>query len=72
MHLYWPIPERQTGGGGGYRRNNKRIFRELIKSNMEFPGVIKKRSCGISIRDLMVLGLKIYGEGGCNTILWSF
>ena len=71
MHLYWPIPERQTGGGG-YRRNNKRIFRELIKSNMEFPGVIKKRSCGISIRDLMVLGLKIYGEGGCNTILWSF
>ena len=36
--------------------------------NVEFPALIKKKSCGIP--GLLVLGVKI--SEGRNTILWSF
>ena len=39
-----------------------------IKSNMEFPAVIKKNH--VKFLGILVLGLKI--SEGCNTILWSF
>ena len=53
MHLYWTIPEKKHSwlliwGLKGYCRNSNWVFRELIKSNVEFPGMIKKKSCGIS------------------------
>ena len=74
-------PNRAGGRKGGgwlriwnfqryWRNSSKWNFQGLIKNNMEFPGVIKKKSCGISPEVLMVLGLKI--SEGCNTILWSF
>ena len=32
----------------GVFKNCKSIFQEFIKNNMEFPEVIKKKTCGIS------------------------
>ena len=72
-------PNKGEGGGGGrlriwnfqgYLRNGKWNFQVLIKNNVEFPRVIKKKSCGISPGVLAVSDLKI--SEGCNTILWSF
>ena len=55
IHMYWTIPDKKNKLGvenmdnlQGYWRNSKWIFRGLIRSNIEFPGVIKKKSCGIS------------------------
>ena len=45
---------REEGGGvgiwnfQGYWRNNKWNIQGLIKNNIEFPGVIRIKSCGIS------------------------
>ena len=49
MHLYWTIPE---DWGYGISRVTEEIasgfYGELLKGNVEFPGVIKKKSCRIS------------------------
>ena len=65
--------ERGEGEFWGYGisrciKESKCIFQGLIKNNVKFLGVIKKKSCGTSIR-VLVLGLKI--SDGCNTYKWS-
>ena len=65
---------REGGGGedmkfpGVYWKNSKWNLQGFIQKVVEFAGVIKKRSCGISI-GLGFLGLKV--SKGCSTILWS-
>ena len=54
----------------GYWRNSKQIFQGLIKKNMDFLGMVKKKSCRIS--SSLVMGLKISEGFLYNTILWSF
>ena len=69
VHLYWTIREKKETGGWGYGISRvieeiaSGFFGRLIKSNVEFPWVIKKKSCGIP-RGSLVLGLKIYV--GCS------
>ena len=49
IHLYWTIPEKKKKQGTpeygveDMERYSKWIFWGLIKRNMEFPGVIKKK-----------------------------
>ena len=71
----WTILEKKTNSGLricsflGYWRNNKWNFQWLITNNVGFPGVIKKKSCGIS----RGLGFRPENSAWCrNTILWSF
>ena len=60
--LHWDIPEKNKTGlriwnFQGYQRN---------RANVEFPGVTKKKLCGIS----RVLGIGI--SKGCNTVFFFF
>ena len=72
IKIYWAIPEKKTGSGiwnsQGYWRNSKWDFQGLIKNNVEFPEVIKKKV--VEFLGVLVLGLKI--SELYNTILWSF
>ena len=52
----------------GYQRNSMWNFQELIKNEVEFTEVTKKKSCGIS----RGLGFWSWSSQGCNTILWIF
>ena len=53
---YGAIPEKSKQGGGGlriwnfkgYQINSKWNFQGLIKKEVEFPRVTKKKECGIS------------------------
>ena len=63
--LKWAIPEKIQKGGRGLRRWN---IQGSIKKEKEFPGVIKKNSCGISMGFVFGLG----NSNGCSTILWNF
>ena len=69
--LEWAIPEKAGGlricSFQGCWKNSKWNFQGLIKKKVEFPVVIKKKSCGISPGVSKVLGLKL--SEGCNTIL---
>ena len=52
----------------GVLKNSKQIFQGLIKNNIEFLGVIKKKSFGIS----RGIGWMPKISDGCNRIVWSF
>ena len=63
-----------VGGGGwgygicrGYQRDSMWNFRRLIKNEVEFPRVTKKK-CGISSRGLCFWP---WHKLGSNTILWN-
>ena len=48
--MQWAIPkQKKTGGGWGHGISSQGYIEEIAtKNNLEFPGVIKKKSCGIS------------------------
>ena len=55
---------KQEVWGHGVSKDRMRKFQEQSKKEVEFPGVIQKKSC----RNSIGLG----NPNGCNTILWNF